>query len=259
MFEDMRTARTLHAQAYPPDLSRRYADLLQEALSGRASALAADHEVPMAQVASSHGLPVGGRYRRILKLATSYRDAPPEEPLPDVYFVPRGFGATGGMSHADHFQWARHLQHPHADFRSSLSVELLQALQFELHSDPEDIDSFRLEVVRRWMDMMRCSRELQHKWLAEIDPRLHSVAQKIAGPMCRMLILDTAFPDKQLADDLEGFPFVDALPQCHFSALASPPKDKGIPFSSDLLRTHRETLNQVVLAGILSSPTLRTF
>ena len=64
------------------------------------------------------------------------------------------------MSHADHFQWARHLQHPHADFRSSLSVELLQALQFELQSDPEDIDSFRLELVRRWMDMMRCSREL---------------------------------------------------------------------------------------------------
>ena len=84
MFEDMRTARTLHAQAYPPDLSRRYAYLLQEALSGLASALAADHEVPMAEVASSHGLPVEGAVRRILKLATSYRDAPPEEPLPDV-------------------------------------------------------------------------------------------------------------------------------------------------------------------------------
>ena len=72
--------------------------------------------------------------------------------------------------------------------------------------------------------------------------------------MCRMLNLDKAFPDKQLAEDLEGFPFVDALPQCHFSALASPPKDKGIPFSSSLLRTHRETLNQVVLAGIKELP-----
>ena len=90
---------------------------------------------------------MGRQYWRILKLATSYRDAPPEAPLPEVHFVPRVFGATAGMSHADNFQWARHLTHPHADFRSSLSVELLQALQFELHSDPEDIDSFRLEVV----------------------------------------------------------------------------------------------------------------
>ena len=102
--------------------------------------------------------------------------------------------------------------------------------------------------------MWRCSRELQPKWLAEIDPRLHSVVKKIAGPMCRKLVLDTAFPDKPLAEDLEGFPLVDALPPCHFSALASPPKDKGIPFSSSLLRTHRETLNQVVLAGIKELP-----
>ena len=48
-----------------------------------------DQELPLARVASSHGLPVGRRYWHISKLATSYRDAPPQVPLPEVHPVPR--------------------------------------------------------------------------------------------------------------------------------------------------------------------------
>ena len=72
--------------------------------------------------------------------------------------------------------------------------------------------------------------------------------------MIKLLVLDTAFPDKLLASYFEGFPLCDELPPVVFSADPSLPKAKGIPFSSALLAEHRDALNQVVLQGVRELP-----
>ena len=83
-----------------------------------------------------------------------------------------------------------------------------------------------------------------------LDPRIISAVEKLTGPMIELLVTTTAFPPKRLAVDVEGLALVDKLPPVLLSCYHFPPKLKGIPFSSDLLRTHRDFLNLAVVAEL---------
>ena len=106
----------------------------------------------------------------------------------DPVFVPRGFGVLKGLKHLEHCEWARHLPHPADDLRRRASAELTQALPCGGHTSADAIVDGWLSVVRRWMDMVSCSKHLLPKWLTGLPEVTQSVPSRLVGRLIVLLI-----------------------------------------------------------------------
>ena len=105
-FQGVKTARTLLAQPYPPQLAVAFGDLLADALQHRALASSEGRPRPMAVPEHTFGHPVYGlTWEHPLLRASAGSGSVPS-------FVPRGNGAPMGLSQREHFSWARTQGHP---------------------------------------------------------------------------------------------------------------------------------------------------
>ena len=113
----MKTARTLLAQPYPPQLAMASGDLVAEALHLRSQALKDGSEVPHAPVESSFGHPIlGVTWQHPVLQANAGSGS-------EAVFVVRGNGAPAGLDPRAHFDWARVQAHAAADL---LPISLLK-------------------------------------------------------------------------------------------------------------------------------------
>jgi hypothetical protein len=243
--------RTKLAEAYPPALGKRYAQLLSEALKVRSQALRDGEPVPHAPVLEDACL--GNIFHQEGELEPDVT----QEETPEL--VPKGLGARKGLGHLEHVAWADSVTHPSSLTPEKVTCELLDALKYESETDPDEIDAFRASLLYEFIYEAKNMQEQQHHWSAAAPKEISRGVKAIHGPLLGWALQKvTGSSDtfaRLLKDCQQGFPFVEDLPPCEGSVSGVLPK--SFPkenLGKTELRANRRSYNTTVLSKLTALP-----
>lgn len=254
--------KTKLMQAYPPLLGLAYGGLTREAIALRDAAVSAGAPVPMAIADEDVGLPFlqvpGCEFSRVPGGDNGSNDADDiEDDMvaadPDEPFVRNGGGAPKGLSHREHVAWALSQEHPQKYLKTDIAPELSAAVEFEITTNPTDIDEFRSGVVHRWLAAARELEQVRAAWVQQAAPVVRPLAQRFHLPFVQWLIEDIGHADTSLATRLQhGFQYVGVLDKSYVGVKNSAPIREE--YTVQQLRGDRQELNDLVTGKLKELP-----
>eukprot|EP00971_Amphidinium_carterae_P274029 5438730-Amphidinium_carterae.1 len=131
----------------------------------------------------------------------------------DLQLVPHGMGAVRGATPEEQVQQVLEFAHPLLGYHSSLRADIREAVAFELHSTPEDIDSFRDRVLRHWECRAAVLEPVRAQWVQNAPSLLQPLVRRVHGPLLAEMIDAVKLPDALLLQHMQtGFPLIGDLP-----------------------------------------------
>ena len=176
-----------------------------------------------------------------------------EAPDLEQPYVVLGGGQPRGMSTAEQIQWMSATPHPDKLAVGNLDEDLLQAMQFEIESKPQDVDRFRAEKLR---ELLAVAEQLQQQRLDNLPSVPAAIRPLVAAlhvPLVAHMAQLCGHEDTCIAECLQkGFAFAGHLPECKVAIRPGMPKPLG-RLSVQNLRDQRSCFNANVLAKLKNS------
>eukprot|EP00971_Amphidinium_carterae_P325992 6456590-Amphidinium_carterae.1 len=187
------------AQPYPPSMAIMYGKLLSDALRMRKSALDVGQSTPLADSSNASQFPAQlALWQKVVRSQMSM-----------VSVVPEGLGAHVGLSVLQQVEHAISQEHPLLHKFNALRPELVDAIQYELCTEAEDVDRFRSEVLRYWLHQAVALQDERVRWASAAPLQIRSLVGKLHGPLIAVMLNAVKLDDPSFLHDLlYGFPLV---------------------------------------------------
>jgi len=173
-----------------------------------------------------------------------------EELPPNLEYpvVENGLGAARGLHPLEHVQWTRGLRHPAESENVWLEPDLRWAVEFASECDIEALDELRRTRLGALLKVAADLEPERAAWTVRADVLQQKLAARIHGPLIIHFAKSVGWPDRELEQDLHGFPLVGRLPPAGYAS--QPTKGKArcgddVKLLEDLQVWNEEVLRHV--------------
>lgn len=207
---------TKFTQAYPPAMCMSYAMIVKSADELWERAKAKGCQPPMLCRDMGNPMKVGPVSRRhwtTCAVDDTWEDLMPREDdessteesesvvasdlRSDIWeFVRDGGGAPKGLSEGEHYAWAQSCVHPgelESEAMQNVPDNFMSVVEYEIHHEPDEIDSFRADVMEEMRQFVEGTEEARLQWLQEVLLELQALNSTLHGPFFNMLVDTTDF------------------------------------------------------------------
>ena len=134
-----------------------------------------------------------------------------------------------------------------------LDPDVQQAIEFEISTQPADIDVIRQRVLDFWTERALELREEQQLWAREAAVEIRPIVSRLHGPLAREMADAIRYEDPGVVDAWQlGFDYVGELPAGSVAVRPGLPKPLGFLKPAEL-RSRRSALNRLVTSKLKAS------
>ena len=165
-------------------------------------------------------------------------------------FVEKGLGTPVGLSVGEQVSMALDLLHDRVMDAPTMDVDNRRAIQYEIASSPEEIDSYRKQILDELEMVALSSIEANVAWHAEVPLELQRLLSPLHLPLWSYVHLqltetEEGYTDDTVVTDIScGFPFLGILPRSGASATPILQQDPVVAMEG--LIAYRDDLNALV-------------